>query len=46
MIFYWIVNKILHFFMQKTELIYPKNCQFHSGLLLELFKMTDFFKKS
>ena len=32
--FYWIVNKILHFFMQKTELIYPKNCQFHSGLLL------------
>ena len=29
--------------MQETELIYPKNCRFHSGLLLELFKMADFF---
>ena len=34
MIFYWIVKKILHFFLQKTELIYLENCQFHSGLLL------------
>ena len=46
MIFYWIVKKILHFFMQKTELIYRKNCQFHSDLLLELFKNGKFFQKS
>ena len=32
--------------MQKTELIYLKNCQFHSGLLLELFKNGKFFQKS
>ena len=32
--------------MQKTELIYLENCQFHSGLLLELFKTANFFKKS
>ena len=30
--------------MQKTELIYLKNCQFHSGLLLELFKNGKFFQ--
>ena len=29
--------------MQKTELSYLLNCQFHSVLLLELFKMADFF---
>ena len=38
MIFYWIVKKILNFFMQKTELIYLENCLFHSGLFLKLFK--------
>ena len=39
-------KKILHFFMQKRELIYLENCQFHSDLLLELFKTANFFKKS
>ena len=32
--------------MQKTELTYLKNCQFHSGLLLELYKKGKFFQKS
>ena len=32
--------------MHKTELIYLENCQFHSSLLLELFKTANFFKKS
>ena len=31
------------FYAKKKEQVYPKNCQFHSGLLLELFKMADFF---
>ena len=33
-------------FYEKQELIYLENCQFHSGLLLELFKTANFFKKS
>ena len=41
---YWIVQKILHFFLQKTELIYLENCQVHSDLLLELFKTANFSK--
>ena len=36
----------LHFFMQKTELIYLENCQFYSDLLLELLKQPIFSKKS
>ena len=31
--------------MQKTDLSYLYNCQFHSVLLSELFKMADFFFK-
>ena len=29
--------------MQKTDLSYLYNCQFHSVLLSEIFKMADFF---
>ena len=31
--------------LQKTELIFLENWQFHTGLLLELFKTANFFKK-
>ena len=46
MIFLLNCQKNPALFMQKTELIYPKNCQIHSGLLLKLFKAADFLKKS
>ena len=44
MIFLLNCQKILHFFVQNTDLIYLENCQFHSGLLVKLFKTAIFFK--
>ena len=38
--FYWIVKKILHFFLQKIELIYLENCQLH---LYNFLKRPIFF---
>ena len=42
--FYWIVKKIMHFFMQKTELIYLKTANF-TVVFRNFLKTANFFKK-
>ena len=43
-IFDCFVKKVCTFLCKKTELSYLSNCQFHSVLLLELFKTANFSK--
>ena len=42
--FYWIVKKIMHFFMQKTELIYLKTANF-TVVFRNFLKTANFSKK-